>query len=83
MVQGEYHGKLDDDQQKADYFWFDEVDQKMFTFKHSVQNYLQENEEVMSRRSETLRKTKSSSSSSSSKSKKSGKSFTEKVIHEK
>ena len=48
-----------------------------------MQNYLQENEEVMSRRSETLRKTKSSSSSSSSKSKKSGKSITEKVINEK
>ena len=27
-VLGEYHGKLDDDQQKADDFYFDEVDQK-------------------------------------------------------
>ena len=27
-IQDEYHGKLDDDQQKADDFWFDEVDQK-------------------------------------------------------
>ena len=35
-IQDEYHGKLDDDQQKADDFWFDEVDQKIFTFKHSV-----------------------------------------------
>ena len=82
-VQGEYHGKLDDDQQKADDFWFDEVDQKIFTFKHSVHNYLQENEEVMSRRSRSSRKTKSSSSSSSSKSRKSGKSIKQQVINEK
>ena len=27
-VQGEYHRKLDNDQQKANDFWFDEVDQK-------------------------------------------------------
>ena len=82
-VQGEYHGKLDDDQQKADDFWFDEVDQKIFTFKHSVHNYLQENEKVMSRRSGSSRKTKSSSSSSSSKSRKSGKSIKQQVINEK
>ena len=82
-VQGEYHGKLDDDQQKADDFWFDEVDQKIFTFKHSVHNYLQENERVMSRRSGSSRKTKSSSSSSSSKSRKSGKSIKQQVINEK
>ena len=84
-VQGEYHGKLDDDQQKADDFWFDEVDQKIFTsFKHSVHNYLQENERIMSRRSGSSRKTKSSSSSSSSKSRKSGKSIKQQqVINEK
>ena len=82
-VQVEYHGKLDDDQQKADDFWFGKVDQKIFTFKHSVHNYLQENEEVMSRRSGSSRKTKSSSSSSSSKSRKSGKSIKEQVIIEK
>ena len=82
-VQGEYHDKLHDDQQKADDFWFDEVDQKIFTFKHSVHNYLRENEEVMSRRSGSSRETKSSSSSSSSKSKKSGKSFKKQVINEK
>ena len=82
-VQGEYHRKLDDDQQKADVFWFDKVDQKIFTFKHSVQNYLRENEEVMSRRSGSSRKTKSSSSSSSSKSRKPGKSIKEQIIYEK
>ena len=82
-VQGEYHRKLDDDQQKADDFWFDEVDQKIFTFKHSAHNYLRENEEVMSRRSGSSRKTKSSSSSSSSKSRKSGKSIEEQVVNEK
>ena len=73
VIQGEYHGKLDDEQQKSDNFWFDEVDQKIFTFKHSVHNYLQENVEVISRRSGISRKTKSSSSSSSSKSRKSAK----------
>ena len=70
-------------QKKADNFWFDEVDQKIFTFKHSVHNYLRENEEVLSRRSGSSRKTKSSSSSSSSKSRKSGKSIKEQVINEK
>ena len=39
-VQGEYHGKLDDDQWKADDFWLDKVNQKIFTFKHFVHNYL-------------------------------------------
>ena len=82
-VQGEYHGKFDDDQQKADDFWFDKVDQKIFTFKHSVHNYLRENEEVMSRRSGSSRKTKSSSSSSTCKSRKSGKLIKEQVINEK
>ena len=55
-IQDEYHAKLDDDQQKADDFWFDKADQKIFTFNHFVHNYLQENEEVMSRRSESSRK---------------------------
>ena len=82
-VQGEYHRKLDDDQQKADDFRFDEVDQKIFTFKHSVHDYLREFEEVMSRRYGSSRKTKSSSSSSSSKPRKSGKSIKEQVINEK
>ena len=48
-----------------------------------MHNYLQENEEVMSRRSGSSRKTKSSSSSSSSKSRKSGKSIKEQVVNEK
>ena len=76
-IQGKYHRKLDDD------LWFDEVDQKIFTFKHSVHDYLRENEEVMSRRSGSSRKAKSSTSSSSSKSRKSGKSIREQVITEK
>ena len=61
---------------------FDEVDQKIFTFKHSVHNYLLENEEAMSRRSRSSRKTKSSISSSSSKTRKSGKAIKEQVINE-
>ena len=82
-VQGEYHGKRDDGQQKADDFWFDEVHQKIFTFKHSLHKYLRGNEKVMSRRSGSSRKTESSSSSSSSKSRKSGKSIKEQVTDEK
>ena len=39
-VRVEYHGKLDNEQQKADDFWLDEVDQRIFTFQHSVFNYL-------------------------------------------
>ena len=39
-VQVEYQGKLDNEQQKADDFWLDEVDQRIFTFQHSVFNYL-------------------------------------------
>ena len=57
-VQGEYHVNLDDDQHKADNFWFGKVDQKIFTFKHSVHNYLRENEKVMARRSGISKKTK-------------------------
>ena len=39
-VQVEYQGKLDNEQQKADDFWLDEVDQRIFTFQNSVFNYL-------------------------------------------
>ena len=45
--------------------------------------HLQENEEVLSRRSVSFRKKKSSSSSSSSTSRKSGKSIKEQLINEK
>ena len=33
---GEYRGKLDDNQQRANDLWFDKVGQKLFTFKHSM-----------------------------------------------
>ena len=78
---GEYHGKLDDNQQRADGFWFDELDLKIFPFRHFVHNYLQENKNVISRRSGNSRKTKSSSSSSESI--KPGKWIKEQVINEK
>ena len=81
-VHYEYHGKLEESQQEADDFWFDEADQKIFTFKHSVINYLQENEEVMSKRSGSSRKTKSSSGSSST-SRSPRKSIKEQVINQK
>ena len=78
-VHSEYHRSLIDGQQKTDDFSFDKGDQKVFAFKHSVYNYLRENEEVMSKRSEVLEKTKSSSSSSSFISGMSGKSIKEQV----
>ena len=46
-VHGEYHGKLDDNKQETYDFCFDEVDQKTFTFRHSVYNYLKGNEEFI------------------------------------
>ena len=48
-VQGECPVKFNDNQQKTNAVWFDEVDQKIFTFKHSVHNHWQEIEEVISR----------------------------------
>ena len=70
-------------QQNADDFWFDEVDQKIFIFKHFVHNYLQEKEEFISRRSGSSRKTKLSGSKSISKCRRSEKSIKEQAINEK
>ena len=36
-VQGEHHGKLDDDQQKADDFWFDENSEVLEKLNHQAQ----------------------------------------------
>ena len=35
-AQSKYLGKLDNNHEKAADFWFDEVDQKILTFKNSI-----------------------------------------------
>ena len=64
----QYHSKLVDFQQIEDSNWFDEVDQNIFTFKHLVHNYIQDNEESCSRKSSKSSKSKKSSVSSGSRS---------------
>ena len=64
----QYHSKLEDSQQIEDGNWFDEVDQNIFTFKHLVHNYIQDNEENRSRKSSKSSKSKKSSVSSGSRS---------------
>ena len=46
----QYHSKLEDSQQIEDGNWFDEVDQNIFTFKHLVHNYIQNNEKNRSKK---------------------------------
>ena len=82
-VHGEYHGKLDDNKQETYDFCFDEVDQKTFTFRHSVYNYLKGNEEFISRGYRSSRKTNSLCSNSNFKSRKSEKLIKKQVIIEK
>ena len=41
----QYRSKLEDSQQIEDGNWFDEVNQNIITFKHLVNNYIQDNEE--------------------------------------
>ena len=43
--------KLKDSQQIEDGNWFDELNRNIFTFKHLVHNYIQDNEENRSRKS--------------------------------
>ena len=52
LVHQEYHSLLEDDEKLADEEWFEEVDERVFTFKHKVY-------------SGSSRKTKSSNSGSS------------------
>ena len=47
-IHREYHSRLDDKEQKLDNHWFGEVDQEIFSFKHSRHNFLQENQDAQS-----------------------------------
>ena len=44
LVHQEYHSLLEDDEKLADEEWFEEVDERLFTFKHKVYNWLKEGE---------------------------------------
>ena len=79
----QYHSKLEDSQQIEDGNWFDEVDQNIFTFKHLVHNYIQDNEENRSRKSSKSSKSKKSSVSSGSRSSGPSISMKEQTIKEK
>ena len=47
----QYHSKPEASQQIEDGNWLDEVDQNIFTLKHLVHNYIQDNEGNRSRKS--------------------------------
>ena len=76
----QYHSKLEDSQQIEDGNWFDEVDQNIFTFKHLVHNYIQDNEKNRSRKSSKSSKSKKSFVSSGSRSPDSSTPMKEQVI---
>ena len=40
------HSKLDDKEQELFHYWLEEIDQKIFAFKHSLHNVLQENRDA-------------------------------------
>ena len=42
-IHREHYSKLYNKEQKPDEHWFDEVDQEISTFKHSVHKYLLKN----------------------------------------
>ena len=79
----QYHSKLEDSQEIEDGNWFDKVDQNIFTFKHFVHNYIQDNEENRSRKSSKSSESKKSSVSSGSRSSGSSTSIKEQAIKEK
>ena len=78
LVHQEYHSLLEDDEKLADEEWFEEVDERVFTFKHKVYNWLKEAETERSAKKAyskngsksascgSSRKTRSSNSSGSS-----------------
>ena len=56
----QYHSKLEDSQQIEDGNWFDEADQNIYTFKHLIYNYIQDNDENRSRKASKRSKSKKS-----------------------
>ena len=67
-IHQEFHRKLKGREQENDASWFEEIDHDIFTFKHVVHNYLQENGENMSRKSSRSCKSKKTSTSDGSRS---------------
>ena len=82
----EYQILLTDAEQAADSEWYDQFDEKVFSFKHKMVKWLKEaelnNEEVKSRMSCKLRSSRSGKSGSSKSSSKSGNSRGSKVSME-
>ena len=66
LVHQEYHSLLEDDEKLADEEWFEEVDERVFTFKHKVYNWLKEPETERSAKMVYLKKGSKSTSSGSS-----------------
>ena len=44
LVHQEYHSLLDEEEKPTDEEWFEEVDERVFTFKHQVHNWLRDAE---------------------------------------
>ena len=66
LVLQEYHSLLEDDETLADEEWFEEVDERVFTYKHKVYNWLKEAETEQSAKKAYSRKGSKSTSSGSS-----------------
>ena len=66
LVHQEYHSLLEDDEKLADEEWFEEVDERVFTFKHKVYNWLKEAETEQSAKKVYSKKGSKSTSSGSS-----------------
>ena len=70
LVYQEYHSLLRDDEKLADERWFEEVDERIFTFKHKVYNWLKEAEtELSAKKTYSKNGSKSTSSGGSRKTK--------------
>ena len=44
LVHQEYHSLLDEEEKPTEKEWFEEVDERVFTFKHQVSNWLRDSE---------------------------------------
>ena len=66
LAHQEYHSLLEDDEKLADEQWFEEVDERAFTSKHKVYNWLKEAETQQSAKKAYSKKRSNSTSSGSS-----------------
>ena len=70
LVHQEYHSLLEDDGKLADEEWFEEVDERVFTFKHKVYNWpIKAETEQSAKKAYSKKGSKSTSSGSSRKTK--------------